>query len=68
MKHEEPKDLCVIIERSISTAKPPVESFEHMTLESKPTIAFQESKQKVSNVINFQEKCEAEINNTSYLK
>ena len=44
MKHEEPKDLCVIIERSISTAKPPVESFEHMMLESKPTIAFQESK------------------------
>ena len=68
MNHEEPKELHVIIDRSIFTTKPPINSFERMMTVSELTMVQCVSKWKVSNAINFQENHEAAINKTAYFK
>ena len=68
MKHEEPKELFIIIESAKPDVVEHINSFSRVMTSSNPTIAPCESKCKVSGVIDFQKKYEAEKSKSSFPK
>ena len=68
MKHEDPKELHVAIERPKPAASKPINSLALVMEATKPTLVSHPSKLKVSDVINFQEKHEVATSKATFLK